>query len=288
MLILLITICWGSSYIFMKMGLNSIEEYNLIALRFGIAFIVSAILFFKHLCRADLTTVKFGALLGFILFGVFASILFGLKTTSTANAGFLVSLTVIFVPILYIMIFKKRLEFRLILGVCLAITGIGLLTLNSHLTVQPGDFLCTLAALLYALHILITSLVANKTDSLNLGILQLGFAGGYGLLFSFIFETPSFPHSTDGWIAVLALSIVCSAFGFVLQPVAQKYTTPARTGLIFALEPVFAALFGFWFAHEILPIKGFIGAFLVLAGVVASEWHGNRKKSIRIDSFQSN
>nr|WP_090823440.1 DMT family transporter [Paenibacillus sp. yr247] len=285
LLILMITMCWGSSYIFMKLGLDSIEEFNLIALRFGLAFIVSAALFYKRLRRANLKTVKYSALLGFILFGVFASIMFGLKTTTTSNAGFLVSLTVIFVPLIYVIVFKKRLEIRLLTGVCLAITGIGLLTLNGELSIQPGDFLCILAALLYAIHILVTSSAAKVTDTLNLGILQLGFTGAYGLLFSIIFETPVFPRSSDGWISVFALSIVCSAFGFILQPVAQKYTTPARTGLIFALEPVFAALFGFWFAREILPLKGYVGAALVMVGIVASEWNGNRKKSLNNNLF---
>ncbi|BBI35424.1 DMT family transporter [Cohnella abietis] len=280
LLILLVTICWGSSYIFMKLGLNSIEEFNLIALRFGLAFVVAAIIFFKRLRHTNSITIKYGALLGFVLFGVFTSIMFGLKTTTISNAGFLVSLTVIFLPLIYVIVYKRKLQLSLIIGVCLAILGIGLMTLNSKLSIHPGDFLCILAALLYAIHILITGYAAKVTDALNLGIIQLGFAGGFGLIFSIIFETPTYPNSSNGWIAVLALSIVCSAFGFIVQPLAQKYTTPTRTGLIFALEPVFAALFGFLFAHETLSLKGYFGAALVLVGVVVSEWRGKRKKSL--------
>jgi drug/metabolite transporter (DMT)-like permease len=265
----------------MKLGLESVEPFNLIALRFGFAFIAAVLLFFKRLRHTHLVTVKYGAVLGFILFAVFTSITFGLKTTTISNAGFLVSLTVIFVPLIYVIVFKKKLKLNLVIGVCLAVLGIGLLTLNSTLNVHPGDFLCILAALLYAVHIIITGSAVKITDSLNLGILQLGFAGGFGLIFSLIFETPSYPGSFDGWIAILALSIVCSAFGFIVQPLAQKYTTATRTGLIFALEPVFAALFGFVFAHEILPFKGIAGATLVLVGIVISEWKGKRKKIIR-------
>ncbi|NOV03999.1 DMT family transporter [Paenibacillus planticolens] len=277
-LMIAVTLCWGSSYLFMQYGLNTIAEFNLIALRFGLAFLVTAALFFKHLRKTDLPTIKYGALLGFLLFCIFTCITFGLKTTTTSNAGFLVSLTVIFVPLIYVFVFKKKLHPSLIIGICLAFIGMGLLTLNSQLHIYPGDFLCILSALFYAVYIIITGTVVKNSDSLNLGILQLGFAGAFGLLFSFIFETPSLPATLNGWISILVLSLVCSAFGFVVQPLAQKYTTPTRTGLIFALEPVFAALFGFLFAHEILPLRGYIGAALVLLGVVVSDWQGKRRE----------
>lgn len=156
----------------------------------------------------------------------------------------------------------------------LAISGIGLLTLNSSLHVQPGDLLCILSAVFYAVQILVTGKAVKTCDSLNIGILQLGFAGGYALVLSAVFETPSLPSSMPGWIAILALGILCSACGFILQPVAQKYTTPTRTGLIFSLEPVFAAFFGFWFAGEQLSMQGYTGAALVLLGIVASELLG--------------
>lgn len=274
LMLIVVTMFWGSSYIFMKMGLDTLGEFNLIALRFGLAFVLAAILFHKRLRRIDLRTLKYGALLGFLLLAVFTCITFGLKTTTTSNAGFLVALTVIFVPLIDVLVFKKRVAPPQIFGAVLAISGIGLLTLNSSLHVQPGDLLCILSAVFYAVQILVTGKAVKTCDSLNIGILQLGFAGGYALVLSAVFETPSLPSSMPGWIAILALGILCSACGFILQPVAQKYTTPTRTGLIFSLEPVFAAFFGFWFAGEQLSMQGYTGAALVLLGIVASELLG--------------
>lgn len=274
LMLIVVTMFWGSSYLFMKMGLGTLGEFNLIALRFGLAFILAALLFRKRLRSVDARTLKYGALLGFLLLGVFTCITFGLKTTTTSNAGFLVALTVVFVPLLDVLIFKKRVAPPQIFGAILAIAGIGLLTLNGSLHVQPGDLLCILAAIFYAVQILVTSRAVKSSDSLNIGILQLGFAGGYALILSAVFESPALPSTLPGWIAILALGIFCSACGFILQPVAQKYTTPTRTGLIFALEPVFAAFFGYWFAHEQLSLQGYTGAALVLLGIIASELLG--------------
>lgn len=281
LMLAMVTLFWGSSYLFMKMGLASLGEFNLIALRFGLAFVLAGLLFRKRLVRSDAAAIRYGALMGVLLLGVFAFITFGLKTTTTSNAGFLVSLTVIFVPMLNRIVFKRKLAPAQLFGTMLALAGIGLLTLKASFTVQPGDVLCILAALCYAVQILVTGAAVKKTDSLTVGIWQLGFAGGFALILSALFETPAFPSSANGWIAIAALGILCSACGFIMQPIAQGYTTPARTGLIFTLEPVFAALFGFWFAGERLTAQGYTGAALVLLGVVASELLGKATLSRR-------
>jgi drug/metabolite transporter (DMT)-like permease len=270
-MMLIVTICWGSSYLFMKMGLQSIQEFNLIALRFGIAFLLSGSLFYRRLMKTDLKTIKCAVILGSILFSVFSFIIVGVKSTSASNAGFLVSLTVIFVPILSAVFLKKKPEKRVVFAVCLAVIGIGLLTLNNQLKVRIGDVFCILGAVFYAIHIVVTAKLTKHVDSIILGILQLGVCGGLGLIVSFIVEVPKFPNNSEAWFSVLALSVLCSAIGFIAQTVAQKYTTPTHTGLIFSLEPVFAAAFAFMFAGELLPIKGYLGAGIVLLGVINAE-----------------
>lgn len=270
-MLLIVTIFWGSSYLFMKMGLSGIQEFNLIALRFGLAFILSAAVFYRRMLKADYKTVKHAFLLGSILFLVFAAITFGVKSTSASNAGFLVSLTVIFVPLLLAIFLRRMPEKRNFFGVSLALTGIGLLTLTHQFKISAGDFLCILGALFYAIHIITTGKLTKDVDSITLGVLQLGFTAVWGLLFSIFLEAPKLPSTTETWISVLGLGVLCSAIGFVVQTTAQKYTTPTHTGLLFSLEPVFAALFAFAFAGEILTTRGYLGAFLVLLGLFTAE-----------------
>lgn len=276
LMIVFVTICWGSSYLFMKMGLDSLGEFNLIALRFGLAFLLAAAIFSRRLLKVNLKTIIYAMLLGFLLFLVFTPITFGLHTTTTSNAGFLVSLTVVFVPLISTFVFKKKLEMSLILSVTLAITGIAFLTVQLPFSITIGDLLCMAAAFVYAIHIIVVSIAAHKVDTLNLGIFQLGFAGLYGFIGSLLFETPALPGSTSGWVAILVLSVVCSALGYILQTIAQKYISPTRTGLLFALEPVFAAIVGYLFADETLSLKGYIGASLVLLSIV---WSTVKKKN---------
>jgi len=276
LMMVMVTMFWGASYLFMKFGLQSIQEYNLIALRFGIAFLIAALVFYRRLLKIDAKTIKYGFLLGSLLFLSTSAVVIGLKTTSVSNAGFIFSLAVIFVPLLVGLFSRKKPEKRVMLGVCISITGIGLLTLNQTFHINTGDFLCILAALFYALHIILTGKATKNADAISIGIIQLGFAGAWGLLFSLLFEKPQLPSNIEAWGAILALSILCSAVGFIGQTVAQKHTTPTRTGLIFSLEPVFAAFFAFIFVGEILTNKGYLGAVLVLLGVLAAEINLNK------------
>lgn len=265
--IAVISMAWGASYLLMKTGLDGLGPFNMIALRFGIAFVVTALIFNRRLRKATLPVIGYGAVLGLVLFGMFSFLMYGLKTTTASTAGFLTSTTVVFVPILQMIITRNKPQGKVVAGVILTIIGIGLMTLQDSLALNRGAVLCLIGALLYAYQIILTDRFTRKAEGLLLGIFQLGFAGLYGWVASLIFEAPSLPANAPQWGAVLGLALICSAFGFVMQPIAQTYTTPEHTGLLFALEPVFSALLAFIFLNEILSVKGYIGAALVLCSV---------------------
>src|SRR5699024_5104716 len=149
--------------------------------------------------------------------------------------GFIFSLTVVFVPLLLALFFKKIPDAKVVVGIILAGIGIGLLTLHTGISLNQGDIRITLEALIYAIHIIVTGKVAKHVYSINRGVIQRGFAGAFGFILSAIFEKTKLPSTTEGWIAILALGILCSAIGFIGQTIAQQYTTPTRTGLIFSL-----------------------------------------------------
>ncbi|OIK11027.1 multidrug transporter [Bacillus sp. MUM 116] len=271
LMLLLITFFWGSSILLTKIGLQYMQEYNLIALRFIIAFLISGIVFFKHLLKMNVRTLKYAFILACILFFVYVFATFGTKYTSISNAGFLMSLAVIFIPIISIIFLKQRPEKKVISSIALALVGIGLLTLNNQFKIGYGDVLCILCALFYAVHIIVTGTIARNVDSISLGVLQLGFVGLFSTIFSFFMETPKLPDNAESWFTTLVLSIFCTGIAFIVQIIAQQYTTPTHTGLIFTLEPVFSAGFAFIFVGETLTNKGYLGATLLLLSVLIAE-----------------
>lgn len=276
-MLLMITVFWGASYILTKIALDVLQPFNLTAVRFIIAFIVSALVFYKHILKAGFETIKYALLLAIILFGVFISMTVGLQYTTASNAGFLVSLSVVFIPILAAMFLKQKIEKKVLIGVCIAPIGIALLTLNSQLSVSGGDLLCTLCALLFAIHVVATGVFTQKVDSITLGVLQLGFVGLFSLAFSVLTETVTLPSTTLSWVSILALSILCTAVGYIVQTTAQQYTSATHTGLILSLEPVFSAIFAFVVLGEILTLRGYIGAAILLFSVLIAEVNFKKK-----------
>lgn len=76
------------------------------------------------------------------------------------------------------------------------------------------------------------------------------------------------PGRRDVLCALLALALVCSCFGFTLQPVAQRYVSAKKAGLFCALNPLTAAVLGAVFLGERLGAAGLAGAALIAAGFI--------------------
>lgn len=269
-LMVIVTMFWGISYTFMVMGLEVLEAYNVVALRCLIAFIIAGLIFLPKMLRVNIKTILYASIQGFLLFSVFALSLYGLKTTSAGNAGFILSLTVVLVPIITSLM-ERRLPSRAVsFAVVATMIGITILTFNPSLTFQIGDILVAIAALCYSIYIILNSTFTKNVESISYGVYQLGVAGLFGAFFTMMFESPKLPSTSSGWIAILGLGIICTAFCFIAQAVVQQYTSPTHTGLIFSLEPVFAAIFALIFLGEGLTSQLVIGgAFILIGNTVA-------------------
>lgn len=271
LMLLMITVFWGASYMLTKIGLEGLEPLNLTALRFIIAFFISASVFHKQILSTNLKTIRYALILGILLFGMFISMAFGLGYTTASNAGFLISLSVVLIPIISFVFLKQKIERKVTIGVSLALIGIALLSLDAEFKMNFGDLLCILCALLCSIHVIVIEIFTKEVEPIALGVLQLGFAGVFSLISSLMLESFKLPSTGLPWLSVLLLSIFCTAIGYIVQPLAQQHTTATHTGLILSLEPVFSAVFSFIFLKEILAPKGYIGAVVLLLGVLIAE-----------------
>ncbi len=285
-LMVIVTMFWGLSYTFMVMGLEVLEAYNVVALRCLIAFIIAGLIFLPKMLRVNKKTIFYASIQGALLFGVFALSIIGLKTTSAGNAGFLLSLTVVLVPI-FTSFLEKRLPSRAVsFAIVATMIGITVLTLKESLSFQTGDILVAIAAVCYSVYLILNSKFTRDVESISYGVYQLGVAGVLGAIFTLAFEAPQLPTTTIGWVAILGLGIICSAFCFVAQAVVQQYTSPTHTGLIFSLEPIFAALFALVFLGEGLTTQLLIGGAFILVGnfVAQMEQFSSAKKVAHAES----
>ncbi|MDD2215586.1 MAG: DMT family transporter [Eubacteriales bacterium] len=273
LMLLLVALFWGGSYLLMDISLTEVETFNLNALRFISAFLIALVVTFKKIKNVNKITIKYAAFIGFILMFVYIGATYGVQYTSLSNTGFLCSLTVVITPILGFFFKGQKPEKKLIIVVIMALIGIALLTLNDQLRPALGDILCIMCAFAYAIHLLVIETAVQKegVNAFQLGVFQLGFAGLYQLIISFLIETPRFPTTPKVWISVIVLSIFCTGLAFIIQTVAQQYTSASHVGVIFTSEPVFAGLVAFFIAGEVLSVRAYIGAVILLCSILIME-----------------
>ncbi len=269
--LLFVTVGWGASFILTKNALADLPTFNFLAIRFLIAFALSIVLFAGRLKNLNRKTLISSAIVGTILFTGYALQTIGLHFTTTSKSAFITGFSVVLVPLITAMFLKKRPETPAVAGSAMALLGLGLLTLDGSLTINSGDLLTLIAAIAFALHIIAVGHYTAGCDSLMLGIFQIGVVGILSLITSFIVETPIIPGAGPVWINVLLLSIFCTAGAFIVQSIAQQYTTATHTALIYSGEPVFAAIFGYLMIGDVLTHQGFVGAALILGGMLAAE-----------------
>ena len=272
-MLVIVAMFWGSSCLLTKIALVDLQEFNLIAIRFLAGFALTAVFFFRKL-KTDKRAIGYGAALSVNYFVVVALGTFGVQYTTVSKAGFLSCLAGVFVPIICVFAFGKKLDIKTAICAGATFVGVYMLTMSGAAGgggINLGDVLCTLCSLFFAVHILLTGFFVRRTDPLPLTVFQMGFVGVGNLAASFVFETPHFPTTKISWLSVLLLSVLCTACGTLFQNMAQKHTSETHAGIILTLEPVFAVIFAYAILKETLTAGGYVGALILLVGIVVLE-----------------
>ncbi len=280
--LILVTLFWGVSYYLVDLSLTELPEMTLNASRFVLAFIILAVIFRKRVFAASRTTLKYSLYVGILLVFVYAGSTYGIARTSLSNAGFICALPVVVTPILDFIFNRRRPEKRLGIALIMCTVGLAMLTLNENFGINVGDALCLVCAVSYGADMIVTdrAVQQEEVDPLALGVIELGIAGVIMTVIALLTEQPVLPQSPAVWGSVLFLSICCTGVAFVVQSVAQQYTSATHVGLIFTLEPVFSGIVAYFAAGERLLPRGYAGAALMLVSLIVMEldWKKIRKK----------
>ncbi|QNB47564.1 EamA family transporter [Thermanaerosceptrum fracticalcis] len=273
LLLLGVAATWGATFITVKNALGGISPFVFITIRFTLAFLFLLLIYRPEKELLKRRNLRAGVIIGLFLFGGYAFQTVGLQYTSAANAGFITGLSVVLVPLLSIFISKKYPNLYVLGGALAASLGLGLMTLDEHLSFHPGDLLILLCAVSFALHIITIGIFAPHQDTTILTVTQIGFVALLSLILTFFLpqETWQITWRKDLWIALGLTAIPATSLAILIQNRVQQYTSPARTAIIFATEPVFGAFFAWYFGGEILTGQAVWGAALVLTGMLLAE-----------------
>ncbi len=265
-----IAIVWGASYPVAKDALMFAPVLVLIFYRFLISCVVMAMVARKELASTAWGDIARGAVLGSILFLIFVAETFGVSLTSATNTALIISLCVVFTPILDYGLSRRLPPFGVLAGALASCAGVAVLT-GGAASFTFGDLLVLGAAALRAIMVVttkrlmarrsmssaaLTTIQASTVASLTLVLILLQGDGG------------SLAVNADirFWGAIAFLSLFCTIAAFYVQNAAVRRSSPTRVTLLMGTEP----LFGFLLAHillsEPLSVPTIFGATMIIGG----------------------
>lgn len=270
--LLFVAIMWGASYAVAKDTLTSTTVAALIFSRFLIALLVLLPVCFKELCQIEKSDAVKGIFLGVILSFIFLAETAGVMLTTATNAAFLISLCILFTPVLDSLL-KLQFPPAKILG-CAAVSmmGTGLMVGGVNgISFDLGDLSILCAAVLRAIMVVSTKLLFGdrkiSTSALTLTqALTVTVLSGAAVL---ITDGPSGfipPVTVKFWGGLLFLALFCTLSAFFIQNWALRRTSPTRVGFLMGTEPIFGAAFAILLLSEVLTPMDVFGAFLILCG----------------------
>jgi drug/metabolite transporter (DMT)-like permease len=262
LLLVLVTVIWGSTFAVIKETIQTVPVPILLAVRFSFAAL------FLLWVKPERKTLIPGLILGLLSFAGYATQTIGMLTTSASKAAFITGLSVILTPIVGAIWLRQRIPGRVWLAALLAIIGLGLMTLNPNEGVVIGDLWVLGTALAYALYIVYLGEIAVHHKPIVLTSLQIIVVAALSWGWAVPHLSVLRELSPSVLSALLYLALFATALVLWLQALAQRVVPAYAAALIFALEPVFAAIFAYFMLGETLSLQGWLGGGLVVVAMI--------------------
>ncbi len=276
-LLLVAAIIWGTTFVVQQIGTGGLEAITFTGVRMlvGAFFILPAAVFQFRKVHGGIRPFQTSDWVGIIFTG---AVLFtaavlqqqGIFFTTVTNAGFLTVLYVPLVPIISLLVLRRRVHWSVWPAVVCSVAGTYIMTGARQLSLQVGDLFVIGSSLFWAIQVILVGRMAFRTRApLVVACGQFLVCGMIGMLVGILFEQPVLRDFSGALFGILYAGFFSVGVGFTLQAVAQRYTHEADAGIILSSETVFAAGAGFIFLGERLSLTETMGAMLILAGILA-------------------
>lgn len=260
--LLFLTACiWGMAFVSQSKGMDYMHPFTFNGARSLIgAFVLLIYILISRKAAGKKArpidwaiTLKAGVLCGAALTVASTLQQFGIKYTTVGKAGFITTLYIIFVPIAGIF-FKRKVAGVVWFSAFLAAVGMYLLCMTESLTLNSGDILVFLCAVVFTAHIMIIDYYSPKTDGVIVSCIQFAICGVACGIGSLIWGHPTVSQIAEGMGPLLYAGVLSCGVAYTLQIIGQKGVNPTIAALILSLESVVATVAG-WAAYKIGFLK---------------------------------
>ena len=275
------SVIWGFAFAAQRLGADVLGPFTFFAFRnyFAVATMLVFFLFIKRDTHGTdpVFSIKLGLLGGLMELVACICQQIGIAYTTAANSSFITATYVIIVPLLYLLLGRK-VDRKLWFCVVLELIGLYLLCIKGDFTINKGDILTMVCALVFAIHIVLIARGGRRLDSIIFCATQFIVCALCSSILMLIFERPvNIEGVKTAIIPLMYTGCLSSAFCVTLQVKVQKEVNPTVASLIMCLESVFGAVGGWLILHEVLSTKEMFGCLLMFAAIVLSQLPERKK-----------
>jgi len=259
---------WALSTIIIKMFVESIPVFHIMFGRYLVALMVIILFKKNEIKKIKKEELKPGIILGVFTFLAFTLAIMSLYYTSASKSGFLVAMSVLFVPIVTTLMKKKLPNRWVIFSVFLSLIGLYFISGMNGGAFNFGDLLALLCAASYTVYILVMDKHAKHINESILVFIQFCVVTVLSLIGMIVFEGIDLNAFKVGLLPMITIGIFGTAATNFAQTKAQKHATPESVGLILLGEPLFTLIMAAAILKESILIGGLFGAGLILVALV--------------------
>ena len=282
--LLLTAFIWGVAFVAQSVGMDYIGPFTFNCVRsiIGGLVLIPLVLILGKKSREDTAKTveevreyKKNTIIGGVLCGICLCVAssfqqFGIMYTTVGKAGFITALYIIIVPILGIFL-KKKVAPIVWVSSIIAVIGFYLLSISGQVSINKGDILVLICAVLFSLHILVIDYFSPKGEGVTISCIQFFTCGILCGVCMYIFENPQIGDILAAYLPILYAGVMSCGVAYTLQIVGQKNMDPTVASLILSLESVFSALAGWFLLGQGLSTKELIGCGLVFVAVLLAQ-----------------
>ena len=266
----LTALIWGTGFVVMKNTVSTVPPAAIIAIRYTIAALLTAVLFRRYLKGITRADVARGALVGVLLGLAYIVQTIGLSYTTAGKNAFLTTVYVLLVPFASWLIFRQKLGARNFIAAGLMLAGIGCLSLDGESGgLNIGDLLTLLCGVFYAAHIMAVERCQRRTNTYALIVIQFAFAAVFAAGYHLLFERGMPMHiGMDTVGGLLYLSVFSTTLAMSMQNIGQSMAPASHASILLSLESVFGALASCIFLGEAVTPRMLLGFAVIFAALV--------------------
>jgi drug/metabolite transporter (DMT)-like permease len=277
LLFVLLGFLWGSSYLFIKIGVEAgLQPFTLVAVRLLIGFALLAVVVAVAREALPRSARTYGHLFVMAVFSValpFSLITWAEQSTDSTLAAILNASVPLFVILIAAaVLIDERITANRVIGLVIGFVGVAILVGFDPGVIAGTDLVAALSligsSISYATGAVYARRFVHGLRPMIPAVMQVGFALLMTVVLALIFESPiSFPGRFDAILAVVWLGLLGSGAAYLVFFRLLGRWGATRTSLVAYLLPVFGIALGVAVLHEPVDARLILGTLLVIGGI---------------------